>query len=182
VLVAYTRRERDSPAVVERSLSTVPFVVEDDTGRVLVDATDLGDDAPGVLLSAGNTEHYLGTERGDRLVRTSGSSFEQVARAREALGTTPEYEHERAVLRAGDHVYVHGTAREAADGSSAVVGVPDDPGAFVLSDLSRSALAEQLDRASGGLDRQFWLFAVVGAIAAVILLTTVVVLLDSFVL
>ena len=54
--------------------------------------------------------------------------------------------------------------------------------AFVVSDLSWTALAEQLERAAGGLDRRFWLFAVVGAIAAVLVLITVAVFVDSFVL
>lgn len=184
VLATYTRRERDGPQVFERRLDAVPFVVEDESGRVLVDVSDLGDDAPGVLLSAGATERLLGTESGDRLVSTGGDSFRQVAAARNAIGTTPEYEHERALLRAGDRVYVLGTARSRAAGEAPgiVVDQGQDADRFVLSDMSRSALAEQLQRASGGLDREFWLFAVVGAIAAIIVLITIAVFVDSFVL
>ncbi len=182
VVTTYVKRPRGSTAPARRRVQAVPFVVEDDSGRVLVDATDAPADA--VLVSPGHTERLLGDEAGSRLVRSPDTGLDatrEVARARTALGTTPDWEHERGALRAGDRVYVLGRPRTSDEEEPTTVVTADD-GPFALSDLSRSALAEQLDRRAGGLDRRFWLFAVVGGIAAVVLLITVAVFLDSFVL
>jgi len=182
VVTTYRKWPRgDTPP--RRRVEAVPFVVEDDSGRVLVDATDAP--AGAVLVSPGHTERLLGDEAGTRLVTvadTSPDAAREIARARTALGTTPDWEHERGALRDGDRVYVLGRPRASGDGEPATVIAADADAPFALSDLSRSALAEQLDRSTGGLDRRFWLFAVVGGIAAVVLLITVAVFLDSFLL
>jgi len=183
VVTTYVKRPRNSTAPAQRRVEAVPFVVEDDSGRVLVDATEA--DAGAVLVSPGHTERLLGDESGTRLVRVSDTGMDstrEIARARTALGTTPEWEHERGALRAGDRVYVLGRPRASGEEEPAAVIAADADAPFALSDLSRSALAEQLDRRAGGLDRRFWLFAVVGGIAAIILLITVAVFLDSFLL
>lgn len=178
VLARYVRRPRESEepgTATETRVEAVPFVVEDDSGRVLVDAREAASES--VLLSPAVTERYLGDESGSRVARATGADdTRELARARTALGATPDWEHERATLRAGDQVYVLGGAT----GERGRI----EPGGegFVVSDLSRAALTEQLQRASEGLDRRFWLFAVVGAIAAVVLLITVAVLVDSFLL
>ncbi len=189
VVATHTRWSRTGPRDAETTVAAVPFVVEDASGSVLVDPGSGGADDRSVLLSAGNTERFLGDETGTRLVTTAGGDeTERLARARTALGTTPEHVHERATLREGDRVFVLGEPRrattdDAADGDSpaVAVGPAADSGLFVVSDLSRSALAEELDRASGGLDRRFWLFVVVGLIAAVMLLIVLAVFVDSFV-
>jgi|APHM01.1.fsa_nt_gi E3 Ubiquitin ligase. len=184
VVTTYVKRPRGSTAPARRRVEAVPFVVEDESGRVLVDATDAPAEA--VLVSPGHTERLLGDESGSRLVHTADTSRDttrEIARARTAPGTTPDWEHERGALRVGDGVYVLGRPRSSGepDGPATAVAANGDA-PFVLSDLSRSALAEQLDRRAGGLDRRFWLFAVVGGIAAFVLLITVAVFLDSFVL
>jgi len=179
VLARYVRRPREGREPAETQVEARPFVVEDETGRLLVDLRDPPRQA--VLLSPGITERYLGDETGTRLVRTTGAdSTRAVARARNELGTTPEWVHERATLRDGDRVYVLGRPETDTEGETAIV--PGEGTAFVVSDLSRAALTEQLDRAAGGLDRRFWLFAVVGAIAVVVVFITVAVLVDGFVL
>ena len=183
VVTTYVKRPRGSTAPARRRVEAVPFVVEDDSGRVLVDATEAPAEA--VLVSPGHTERLLGDESGSRLVRASDTGLDstrEVARARTALGTTPDWEHERGALRAGDRVYVLGRPRSSGEEEPATVLAADADAPFAVSDLSRSALAEQLQRQAGGLDRRFWLFAVVGGIAAIILLITVAVFLDSFVL
>lgn len=182
VVTTYVKRPRGSTAPAERLVEAVPFVVEDDSGRVLVDATDAPADA--VLVSPGHTERLLGDESGTRVVRASDrgmNSTREIARARTALGTTPGWAHERGALRDGDRVYVLGTPRPSGEESPATTVAPGTDAPFAVSDLSRSALAEQLERRAGGLDRRFWLFAVVGGIAAIVLLITVAVFLDSFV-
>lgn len=163
VLVEYERERNGEsrPEVVEGRIAAVPFLVADDTGRVLVDPTDhaYGD---GVLpISPGRTERFEGDEAGENL------------RPVEDDPVLP-WVHAEAAIRPGDEVYVVGTAARTADPDlPADVDVRlapgDDPDGFLVTDLSRQALYEGLTPDSR-LPDGFWRLAALGGILAAILL------------
>lgn len=186
------RRDGEGPGpggeTVERAAETAPFVVEDDSGGLLVDLGETVDAAGDpVIVSASNTERYLGDEDGADLVpfRTDGSGDAGVgdlARARSELGETPDWIHVQSTLRPGDRVYVLGDVAETPGGSPPYVLSPGPDDTVVCSDLSQSALLGQLDRESAGVDRRFWAFAALGLVALAIVVVAVGVFVDSFLL
>lgn len=188
VVVRYQRLRRNSSGTgpggetVENRVEVVPFLVDDGTGEILVNPPGSTDGEEGTLLvSAGNTDRYYGDEDATETYRIDAADdedVEQLAQARQELGESPEWVHVQSAIRPGDHVYVLGQAAETADGRPEHVVLPGDR--FLLSDLRRSALVEQLKRESGRIDRSFWLFAVLGLIAVAAIVLVVVILADSF--
>jgi len=164
VLAEY-ERERNADgelSVVEGRIEAVPFLVEDDTGRVLVDPTDYDYDDGVLPISPGRTERREGDEDGEN-VRPVGDE-----------GPVLPWVHSEAAIRPGDRVYVAGTVSRLA-GPEGPPGVRhrldpgDDPGAFLVTDLSRQALFEGLGSDSR-LPEGFWRFALLGAILVAVVL------------
>ncbi len=180
VVAAYELRRRTDGGryeVVERRVGSVPFVVADNTGEVVVDPTDAGDDdadtagrpegADPFAISPGNTDWFVGDRDGESVRPVPDPSAIAPDRA--------EWVHRVATIRPGEDVYVLGAPVDGGEG------VRIRPGeAFVVSDLGRSALVEALRRASPELSSQFLRFAALGFIAAVIVLGVAVILVVTF--
>lgn len=159
VLAEYERGRNEDGRYepVEGELVAVPFLVEDATGRVLVDPTDHAYGDGSLPISPGRTARFEGDESGENLRRVDP-------------GEDPvlPWVHVEASIRPGDEVYAAGTVSRVADpslpeGVDYRLAPGEDDGAFVVSDLSRPALREALTPPSR-LPEDFWRFAILGAI------------------
>lgn len=171
VLVEYERGRNEDGRYepVEGRLEAVPFLVEDDTGRVLVDPGAYGYDDGPLPISPGNTDRFEGDEDGENV------------RPVEDDPVLP-WVHSEAAIRPGDQVYVVGTVSSGPDPDLPTdlrVAPAGPDGGFLVSDLSRTTLATEL-RPSSRLPRPFWQFALLGLILLVILVGAVTLLLLNF--
>jgi len=154
-------------AVAEGRVDAVPFRVEDETGSVLVDPTVVahpGDGRVDSPLDAAGPQSLSDGATG--AFAASGEEFERLERQRLAreetdVAPSPGEVHVQSTIRPGDTVYLLGEFER--DAGSYRVGPGDGP--FLLSDMSRSALATALERRSGDVSGQFLRFVVFGLIA-----------------
>lgn len=172
VLVEYERgRNRDGRYdPVEGRVEAVPFLVDDGTGRVLVDPAgyEYGD---GTLpVSPGKTDRFEGDESGENV------------RPVEDEPVLP-WVHVEASIRPGDAVYVVGSVSRADDpdlpDGTLRIGPVEPSGEFLVTDLSRPTLVEEL-RPSSRLPQPFWQFALLGLIVVAIVVGAVALLLINF--
>jgi hypothetical protein len=154
-------------AVAEGRVDAVPFRVEDETGSVLVDPTGIvhpGDGRADSPLDAAGPQPLSDGATG--AFAESGDEFERLERQRLGREETDaalihREVHVQSTIRPGDTVYVLGEFERRA-GSYAV---EPGEGPFLLSDMSRSALATALERRSGDVSGQFLRFVAFGLIA-----------------
>jgi hypothetical protein len=166
-------READGPPVEQRT-EAVPFVVEGEDGRVLVDPREaVEDDGNYALFSERNTRRYRGEENPATAVLV-GEGDEDGSEDQSGEGEPGEWVHVQSGIRPGDRVFVVGEATATPGGSPPfVVGAGDD-GGFLVSDLSRAAVREQLARESGPFDGNFWRIALLGVIAILVVAVVLV--------
>lgn len=190
LLVRYRRQRRDAGegAVAEARTEAVPFVVEGEDGRVLVDPREAvdGDGADNyALFSERNTRRYVGgADPASAVPVDDDESTGDDATADDDGTSSPpaddaEWVHVQSGIRPGDRVFVLGEASATPGGSPPFVVRPGEGGGFLVSDLSAASVREQLARESDSLDGSVWRIALLGVIAvlgvAVVLLALLVV-------
>lgn len=176
VLVEYERGRtgegRYEP--VEGRIESVPFLVDDGDGRVLVDPTDHGYGDGPLPISPGRTHRFEGDESGENVRRLDVDE-----------APTLPWVHAEASIRPGDEVYAVGTVSRATGAAPEDVewtlGTGDATAEFVLTDLGRRTLYEELETESP-LTGRFWRLAVLGLIAVAALLLTLSILVVTFLL
>jgi hypothetical protein len=188
LVVRYRRRRRGAPEgeVAEERSDAVPFVVEGEDGRVLVDPREAVEGEGGdnyAVFSERGTRHHVGGVDPASAVPLDGADGDATT-GDDGTGTPPpsdgtEWIHVQSGIRPGDRVFVLGEAAETPGGSPPYVVRPGADGGFLVSDLSAASVREQLARESGPLDRGVWRIALLGVIAvlgvAVVLLALLVV-------
>lgn len=182
VYAQYEIRERSTEGsgvgryhVVEGRVDAVTFLVEDDSGAILVDPTGMhhpaGDRVTNPLDAAGPLPL---SDRSTRVFApSSDGGFDELDRHRlgraEATGGFDHSEvHVQSTIRPGDEVYVLGDFQRSTEDRPPVVAPTGGP--FLVSDLSRSALDAVLARRTADVTGRFVRFLVFGAILVITLL------------
>ncbi|PSQ18597.1 hypothetical protein BRD00_04735 [Halobacteriales archaeon QS_8_69_26] len=173
VLVEYERERNDegAPEVVEGRVESVPFLLADDTGRVLVDPSGHAYEEGVLPISPGRTERFEGDEAGENVRPVDDDPV-------------LPWVHAEAAIRPDDEAYAVGTLTRVDDPD-----LPPDvrfrlaPGdateEFVVTDLSRQALYEGLTPDSR-VPAGFWRFALLGGILVAVVLGLVALFLAVF--